>query len=117
MSGRRPFLAGLAGADVLGPLDTDAGKARTLILEVLLQHPGTLATPAPIVRLENIDAGSLTFACIAYVNSPRDVGGVKSDLLFAMLERLHAAKLPLTRAQNMLVRNLPPLVEDIGESG
>lgn len=99
------------------PLDTDAGKARTLILEVLLQHPGTLATPAPIVRLENIDAGSLTFACVAYVNSPRDVGGVKSDLLFAMLERLHAAKLPLTRAQNMLVRNLPPLVEDIGESG
>ena len=91
------------------PLDTDANKARTLILEVLNEHAGTLTTPAPVVQLADIDAGSMTFNCIAYVNSPRDVGGVKSDLLFEVLERLRVAKLPLTRAQNMLVRNLPPL--------
>jgi small-conductance mechanosensitive channel len=93
------------------PLDTDAGKARELLLDVLRGHPGTLSTTAPSVRLENLDAGSMTFNCIAYVNSPRDVGSVKSDLLFEMLERLRAAKLPLTSPQSMLVRTLPPVVE------
>jgi small-conductance mechanosensitive channel len=91
------------------PLDTDANKARTLILEVLNEHPETLAMPAPLVQLADLDAGSMSFNCIAYDNGPRKVGGVKSDLLFTILERLRAADLPLVRAQNMLVRNLPPL--------
>ena len=52
------------------------------------------------MTLENLDAGAMTFACIAYVNSPRDVGNVKSDVLFEMLERLRAAKLPLTSPQS-----------------
>jgi len=94
------------------PLDTDAGKARELILEVLRAHTGTLTTPAPSVRLENLDAGSMTFNCIAYVNSPRDVISVKSDLLFETLERLRDAKLPMTSPQSMVVRNLPPVVEN-----
>jgi small-conductance mechanosensitive channel len=97
------------------PLDTDAAKVRTLVLEVLREHPGTLDTPAPAVTLDNIDAGSLTFACTAYVNSPRDVGAVKSALLFEILDRLRDAHLPLTRAQNMVVRNLPP--DDVTASG
>ena len=68
------------------PLDTDANKARTLILEVLNEHPDTLAMPAPVVQLAGLDAGSMSFNCIAYVNSPRKVGGVKSDLLFTILD-------------------------------
>ncbi len=91
------------------PLDTDAGKTRSLILDVLNEHPETLVMPAPLVLLADLDAGSMTFNCIAYVSGPRKVGGVKSDLLFTILERLRAAELPLVRAQNMLVRNLPPL--------
>ncbi len=96
------------------PLDTDAAQVRALLLDVLHEQPGTLDDPAPVVMLDNIDASAITFACIAYVSSPRDVGGIKSALLFAMLERLRAAKLPLTRPQSMLVRNLPPLAEDTG---
>lgn len=99
------------------PLDTDAGKVRELVLEVLHAHPATLDTPAPTVTLDNIDAGSLTFACTTYVNSPRDVGNVKSALLFEILERLRTAHLPLTRAQNMLVRTLPPLADDSDAQG
>ena len=99
------------------PLDTDAAKVRALVLEVLHEHPGTLDTPAPAVTLDNIDANSLTFACTAYVNSPRDVGGVKSALLFEILDRLRDAHLPLTRAQNMVVRSLPPLAEDVDAQG
>ena len=81
------------------------------------KHPATLDTPAPAVTLDNIDAGSLTFACTAYVTSPRDVGGVKSALLFEILDRLREARLPLTRAQNMVVRNLPPITDSPGDSG
>ncbi|OOG56737.1 DUF3772 domain-containing protein [Rhodanobacter sp. C03] len=93
------------------PLDTDASKARELILEVLRAHPGTLGTPAPSVQLDNLDGGSMLFSCTAYVNSPREVSGVKSDLLFETLERLRDAKLPMTSPQSMVVRNLPPIAE------
>ncbi|OOG64372.1 mechanosensitive ion channel protein MscS [Rhodanobacter sp. B04] len=93
------------------PLDTDAGKARELILEVLRAHHGTLNTPAPSVQLDNLDGGSMLFSCTAYVNSPREVSSVKSDLLFETLERLRDAKLPMTSPQSMVVRNLPPLPE------
>ena len=95
------------------PLDTDASKAREIILEVLNAHPSTLATPAPVVRLDNLDAGTMTFDCTAYVNSPRDVSAVKSDLLFETLDRLRDAKLPMTSPQSMIVHTLPaPLVND-----
>jgi small-conductance mechanosensitive channel len=99
------------------PLDTDAGKVRELVLEVLRAHVGTLKMPAPYVQLENLDGGKMSFNCIAYVNSPREVSGVKSDLLFEMLERLHGARMPLTSPQSMLVRTLPPLVESGSEDG
>ncbi|NYE30525.1 small-conductance mechanosensitive channel [Rhodanobacter sp. K2T2] len=95
------------------PLDTDAGRAREIILDVLNAHASTLATPAPVVRLDNLDAGTMTFDCTAYVNSPRDVSAVKSDLLFETLERLRDAKLPMTSPQSMVVRTLPsPQVGD-----
>jgi potassium-dependent mechanosensitive channel len=97
------------------PLDTDAGKVRELILDVLRAHHGTLALPAPFVQLENLNGGVMSFNCVAYVNSPREVGGVKSDLLFELLERLRAARLPLTSPQSMLVRTLPPLERDHDE--
>lgn len=97
------------------PLDTDASKVRELILEVLRAHPGTLSTPAPSVTLDNLDGGSMLFSCTAYVNSPRVVSGVKSDLLFEILERLRQAKLPMTSPQSMVVRNLPPLSTDHDE--
>jgi len=93
------------------PLDTDASKARELILDVLRVHPGTLSTPAPSVQLDNLDGGSMLFSCTAYVNSPREVSSVKSDLLFETLERLRDAKLPMTSPQSMVVRNLPPIAE------
>jgi len=99
------------------PLDTDAGKVRELILEVLRNHQGTLSMPPPFVQLENLNGGAMSFNCVAYVNSPREVGGVKSDLLFELLERLRAARLPLTSPQSMLVRTLPPMVEDADEQG
>jgi potassium efflux system protein len=99
------------------PLDSNAGKVRELILEVLRAHVGTLAMPAPSVLLESVDGGTMLFNCVAYVNSPRDVGGVKSDLLFEMLEQLRVARLPMTSPQSMVVRTLPPMIEGDERTG
>jgi len=97
------------------PLDTDAGKVRELVLGILRAHHGTLATPAPYVQLESVATGVMTFNCVAYVGSPREVGGVKSELLFEMLERLRSERLPMTSPQSMLVRTLPPLDGSVDE--
>ena len=99
------------------PLDTDAGKVRELVLGILRAHQGTLAAPAPYVQLENVNAGVMTFNCVAYVGSPREVGGVKSELLFEILERLRSERLPMTSPQSMLVRTLPPLSEEDEHTG
>ncbi|MDO1529739.1 DUF3772 domain-containing protein [Fulvimonas sp. R45] len=94
------------------PLDTDAAKARECMLDALQQHPATLDTPAPMVRLDEIVAGSMNFSAVAYVHSPRDVAGVRSDLLFDILRRFADAGLPLSTPQSMVVRTLGPLGED-----
>jgi small-conductance mechanosensitive channel len=99
------------------PLDTDAGKVRELVLGVLRAHHGTLSAPAPYVQLESVATGVMTFNCVAYVGSPREVGGVKSDLLFEILERLRSERLPMTSPQSMLVRTLPPLPEEDEHTG
>ncbi len=97
------------------PLDTDAGKVRTLVLEILNAHPGTLDTPTSFVRLDDLDAGSMTFNCVAYVNSPREAASVKSELLFEILERLRTARMPLIRTQ--LIRTLSPPIEGDEHTG
>jgi len=58
-------------------------------------HEGVMPTPAPSVTLEGIESGMLVFQAIAYVQSPRLAGGVRSDLLFAILELLKNAGLPM----------------------
>ena len=77
------------------PLTTDAQRVRDLILEACRAHEGVLETPAPSLTLEGIENGLLIFQAIAYVASPRLAGGVRSDLLFVILDELKKASLPL----------------------
>jgi small-conductance mechanosensitive channel len=88
------------------PLSTDASKARTLILEVFRHHPATLETPSPSVTLDNLDGGTMTFVCTGYVKSPRDAGGVKSDILFELLNKLREAAIPLSSPQDMVIHTV-----------
>ena len=78
------------------PLDTDAQQMREIILSAYQNHPGVLDTPAPSVQLEGILNGTLTFLAIGYISSPRNTGGVRSDLLFEILANLRAAGLSLS---------------------
>jgi small-conductance mechanosensitive channel len=77
------------------PLTTDAKRTREVMQAACTGHQGVLAAPAPSVTLEGIEGGFLIFQAIAYVQSPRAAGGVRSDLLFTMLDGLQAAGLPL----------------------
>ncbi len=87
------------------PLASDARQVRDLMLAACGAHPSILPTPAPSVSLEGIENGMLIFQAIAYVNSPRVAGGVKSDLLFTMLEDFKNAGLPLVAP---VVAAVPP---------
>jgi small-conductance mechanosensitive channel len=89
------------------PLDTNATRAREIILEAFHQHPTILATPAPSALLESIDATSMLFSATGYVPSPRTVGSVRSEVLLSILERLRGEGLPLIRPQDMRVHTLP----------
>ncbi|MEJ8813790.1 DUF3772 domain-containing protein [Variovorax ureilyticus] len=77
------------------PLTTDASRARDVILAAFGQHPGVLSTPAPSVTLEGIEVGFLIFQAVAYVQSPRVAGSVRSDVLFSILDGLRDADLPM----------------------
>ncbi|HEY2257005.1 MAG TPA: mechanosensitive ion channel domain-containing protein, partial [Variovorax sp.] len=77
------------------PLGTDATRAREVILAAFAAHPGVLASPAPSVTLDGVEIGVLIFQAIAYVQSPRLAGGVRSEVLFAVLDGLRSAGLSL----------------------
>ena len=77
------------------PMTTDAQRVRELILEACRAHEGVLETPAPSLTLEGIENGLLIFQAIAYVPSPRLAGGVRSDLLFTILERMRVEQIAL----------------------
>ncbi|WP_234642100.1 DUF3772 domain-containing protein [Delftia tsuruhatensis] len=96
---RNMTLAGAPGRVLLrlpAPLDTDAERMRTLILDAFRAHEGILDTPEPMVQLEGIANGTLTFLAIGYVGNPRNAGGVRSDVLFSILASLKSAGLYLS---------------------
>jgi potassium efflux system protein len=78
------------------PLDTDAERMRDLILQAFREHESVLDNPEPIVQLDGIVNGTLTFLAIGYVSNPRNAGGVRSDLLFSILKALRGAGLALS---------------------
>ncbi|WP_440108280.1 DUF3772 domain-containing protein [Acidovorax sp. BL-A-41-H1] len=96
---RNMTLAGAPGRVLLrlpAPLDTDAQRMREVILAAFHAHEGVLDDPEPIVQLEGILNGTLTFLAIGYVSNPRNTGGVRSDLLFTILAALREAGLSLS---------------------
>ncbi|GKS83326.1 DUF3772 domain-containing protein [Acidovorax sp. SUPP1855] len=96
---RNMTLTGAPGRVLLrlpAPLDTDAQRMREVILQAFHAHEGIMEDPEPIVQLEGILNGTLTFLSIGYVSNPRNSGGVRSDLLFTILDNLRGAGLALS---------------------
>ncbi len=85
------------------PLATDTQKARDVLLQAFMAHPGVLENPRPNVQLDGIDGLHLVFNATGFVSSPRASYGVKSDLLFDVMERLKQAGLTLAQPPTMVM--------------
>lgn len=110
---------GVATLALSFPLDTDPDEARTILLDSYTEHEGILTSPAPSVTFSQLSANGMVLSVTGYVNSPRLVASVKSDLLFEIIKRLRAASIPLAVPQRMVLENaqntstvVPPLLGD-----
>lgn len=85
------------------PLGTDPQQVRELLLAAFDANEDVLDTPAPSVLLDGIDRGQLLFNATGFAKSPRVTGGVRSALLFDMLQRLADAGITLSAPPTMLI--------------
>jgi len=90
------------------PVDNDARRVREVALEAIHARPEVLRAPEPSVLLDGLDGGNLVFFLTAYVDSPRNTGGIRSALLIDLLERLRAAGIVLSAPQEISVRERSP---------
>ncbi|MBB5885856.1 small-conductance mechanosensitive channel [Xanthomonas sp. F1] len=82
-------------------LGTDVTKLRALLLELYASHPGVLDDPAPSVFIDSIASGHVTLNSFAYVASPRLTYGTRSELFFALLQRLAEEGIALESPQEV----------------
>lgn len=82
-------------------LSTDVGKLRALLLDLYAAHPGVLDDPAPSVFIDSIANGHVTLNSFAYVASPRLTYGTRSELFFALLQRLAEEGIALESPQEV----------------
>ena len=85
------------------PLGSDVGQVRELLLAIYAEHPGVLEDPAPSVFIDSIAGGQVAINSFAYVSSPRNVYGVRSDLYFRLLAALSDAHIALATPQDIRI--------------
>ena len=94
---------GVVGITLTLPLNTDVLQIRELLLSAFTEHEAILDTPEPSVSFKDLTTSGLIIAVTGYVNSPRSVGGARSDLLFTVLSRLRDVGVALSAPQSMLL--------------
>ncbi len=91
------------------PLGNDAQQVRELMLAAFDANADVLDAPAPSVLLDGIDHGQLLFNATGFAKSPRVTGGVRSALLFDMLQRLQEAGITLSAPPTVLIGAPAPM--------
>jgi len=94
---------GVVGITLTLPLDTDVLQIRDLLLQAFTEHEAILETPAPSVSFKDLTTTGVIISVSGYVNSPRSVGGARSDLLFTVLGRLRELGIALSSPQSMVL--------------
>lgn len=102
---------GVVGITLTLPLDTDVLQIRDLLLKAFTEHDAILDTPAPSVSFKDLTTTGVIISVSGFVNSPRSVGGARSDLLFTVLGHLRELGIALSSPQSML------LVNEVAEKG
>jgi small-conductance mechanosensitive channel len=96
---------GVVGITLTLPLETDVLQIRELLLQAFTEHEAILDAPAPSVTFKDLTNSGLIISASGYVNSPRSVGGARSDLLFTVLGRLREMGVALSAPQSMVLIN------------
>jgi small-conductance mechanosensitive channel len=96
---------GVVGITLTLPLETDVLQIRELLLQAFTEHEAILDAPAPSVTFKDLTNSGLIISASGYVNSPRSVGGARSDLLFTVLGRLREMGIALSAPQSMVLIN------------
>lgn len=94
---------GVATIVLTFPLDIDPEQVRTLLLEAYNLHEAILENPPPSVSFKELGPTGIVLSVTGYVNSPRMVGGTRSDLLYEILKMLRAAEISLSQTQTMVL--------------
>lgn len=90
------------------PLSTDLEQLKTLMLDAFNSHDSVLDSPEPSFYVDSLNGSVINISSFAYVSSPRNVYGVRSDLLFTILTGAAAAGIALSSATDIhLVRDTP----------
>ncbi|WP_268800397.1 DUF3772 domain-containing protein [Pseudomonas huanghezhanensis] len=93
---------GVVGITLTLPLETDVLQIRDLLLQAFTEHEAILDNPAASVTFKDLTTTGVIIAVSGYVNSPRSVGGARSDLLFTVLGRLRDLGIALSSPQSMV---------------
>lgn len=96
---------GVVGITLTLPLETDVLQIRDLLLQAFSEHEAVLDAPAPSVTFKDLTNNGLIISASGFVNSPRSVGGARSDLLFTVLGRLRELGIALSAPQSMVLIN------------
>ena len=94
---------GVATIVLTFPLDIDPEQVRTLLLDAYNLHESILENPPPSVSFKELGPTGIVLSVTGYVNSPRMVGGTRSDLLYEILKMLRAAEISLSQTQTMVL--------------
>lgn len=89
------------------PTSTDVAGLRQAMLDAYGAHTSVLQTPAPTVYIDGIAGGQITINSFAYVASPRQVYGTRSDLYFSLLQILAERNIPLSTPTDIHITRDP----------
>jgi len=88
------------------PLNADVAAVKQVLLDAYTAHSSVLSDPAPSVFIDSIAGGQVAINSFAYVSSPRQVYGARSDLFFSLLQELASRGIALSAPTDIhLVRD------------
>ena len=91
------------------PLATDIVALKQLLLSIYAQHAAVLDTPAPGFYIDSISGSVININTMAYVSSPRNTYGTRSDLLYELLKQSAERGIALVSATDIhIVRDADP---------
>ncbi len=76
--------------------------AREVVLARLIEHPAVLSEPGPAVYFTDVRNGVLELTALAFVPSPRQAFGAKSELLYQIVEDMQDAGMALSSTSTLI---------------